>query len=120
MKIGDKINKLRAEMAADKVANKARGDRMQKYACLAIKQGINGWAWHEYMRMFASNDDQLKRLVGQDQAFNDGVYGEETLAYVIADGVCGINTIGFDSRLSATMRRELDDNLDDSDDPNFA
>lgn len=124
MKIIDKLTAIRTEMANDPQGNAALGDKMQKYSCLAIHQGSKNWAWHEYMRMFASNDDQLKRLLGDDDDFNATVWGQKTLAYIVAAGVCGINTVGTvggGAGLTTTMRNGLDaPDLDSTDDPNFA
>lgn len=110
MKIIDKIDMIRSKMIADKDGNAALGKKMQKYACLAVLNGIKSMEWHEYMRMFASNDDQLRRLLGEDDDFNNSVWGRKTLAYIVADGCCGIATVDT-SRLSNTMRNGLDEDV---------
>ena len=91
------------------------------------------------MTLFASNTDQLKRLNGEEPGFNGGVWGKKVLAYLVANGSCGVDTAraisppDADPRAVGTarfMRTQMIDALDgnhldgtalnDADDPDFA
>jgi len=121
MKIIEKIEKIKVAIENDPEGNASLGERLRKYGCLAVQQGINSRAWQEYMRIFASNPDQLKRLIGEDETFNASLWGPTTLAYLVANGCCGIDTGGNTRRgMSEAMEEVLDSgNLNSEDHQNF-
>ena len=121
MKIIDKMKKIETAVGLDPDGNATLGDFMKKYSCLAVQQGINSRAWKEYMRVFASNPSQLQRLIGEDQDYNETIYGPTTLAYLVANGCCGITTTAKTGRdMTPEMLEGIDSgDLDDSDHASF-
>jgi len=121
MKILERLEKIRDDVAADPLANAALGARMQELGCLAVEEGINSRAWEQYMRLFASNPDQLKRLIGKDEEFNQTFWGRKSLAYMVANGCCGIDTNGNTiNGMNSGMRATLDSlGLSSVPDPSF-
>lgn len=133
MKIIDKLNQIHQEMSADPDGSVGFGNRLQKLSCMAVRGGIDSRAWTNYMKLFASNPDQLRRLCGEDEAFNDTLYGLNSLSYMGGNGNCGIDTVGApiaagaDPRAVGTARfmtTEMIDGLDagglnSADDPAF-
>jgi hypothetical protein len=124
MKIIDKLIMIHQAMAADPDGQAAFGDRLQKLSCMAVRKGMDSRAWSDYMKLFASNPDQLRRLCGEDEAFNETLYGLNSLAYMGGNGGCGIDTVGApmpagaDARAVGTARfmtTEMIDGLDAGD-----
>jgi hypothetical protein len=139
MKIIDKIQAVFLTLRDDPDGEGALlGEKLQEFGCAAVADGINPLDkdsnWRKYMKLFASNPAQLRRLNGEDAAFNDSLWGKKTLAYLVANGCCGSETtaatgincfaaapaIGTARHMSPEMIASLDSELDDSDDPAFA
>jgi hypothetical protein len=55
----------------------------------AIMSGIGSAAWNTLMKRFASDDDQLRRLSGNDEVFNRFIWAKTCLAYIAGDANCG-------------------------------
>lgn len=112
MKIIEKIEKIRLAIENDPDGNAAFGDNMQELACKAVEQGINSRAWADYMRLFASNPSQLKRLIGEETAFNGSLWGKKTVAYMVANGCCGVDTGGGGGGTGRAMNPDMIAGLD--------
>jgi hypothetical protein len=72
-------------------AGKTEAKRLGDLAIDAILGGIGSSEWRKYMINFASTSNQLARLSGDDD-FKDEEYGAETLAYIVANSTCTIDT----------------------------
>lgn len=48
--------------------------------------------WTKLMTHFKNNDDELKRLCGQEKQFNQADWGLECLAYIAGDSTCTSDT----------------------------
>ncbi len=86
MKIIEKIEAWK--VAADKDANLY--EELQKESVAAVIGGIKSDDWKIWMKRFHSNNQQLQRLLGEDNL--DPRYRNEVLGYVGAGGVCGGGT----------------------------
>jgi hypothetical protein len=90
-------------------------DRMiQDQSVAAIINGKASVAWHDYMSNFSSNDPQLQRLLGNDQAFmnHSTGWGPIILAYIVSGGVCGGGTgLSLPADMSTPFKQLLDGGL---------
>lgn len=77
--------------------------------------GIKSDEWRNYMSILASNEDQLKRLTGNDALANES-YVRESSAYLVTNSTCGGHT---PQRLPEFVDVRIDDGLDPKTDPNF-
>ncbi len=81
-------------------------------AVLAGQIGADGKVtreWHEYMLLHVSNPEQLRRLRGEDDAFNALPYARKVLAYILGNGTCSVDTR---ARTIANLDEEMIFNLD--------
>jgi hypothetical protein len=90
-------------------AGPALANELQLAAVKAIQSGLGGFDWKNYMCNFASNPEQLNRLVGDEDAFNATLYGKDSLAYLVANSTCGMTT---ETRTASFMNLEMLDGLD--------
>lgn len=120
MKIIKKVNSVKDAILAEQTAGggSGRGTKGYKLKVAAIKAtlgGINSNDWKKYMSIFASNEDQLKRLTGRDANAAD-TWVKETSAYLVANGTCG----GFTPNgLPQFLKAEIDDGLPEATDPAY-
>jgi hypothetical protein len=61
---------------------------LSEAAIKAIRGGVVSRDWAKYMTAFADNEQQLKRLIGEDELANEG-YVIVSSAYLVANGGCG-------------------------------
>ena len=129
MKIVDKI-----KASHDKIIEDPDGvgagiaNDLGSLAADATYDGVKSRKWAEYMKNFASNKAQLKRLCGEDPAFNINEWSQRCLAYTVGNSICtiethrGKNSAGEDSEgtlnyLKPEMRVGLDFGLDSTTGP---
>jgi len=111
-KIVDKIRELNAfiETNAENDEGLARALEIQDMAAKAIDKGMQSQEWEDYMKLFATTPDQLRRLKGLDSMRTDKPWGLNALVYLVANGVCTMgsraNTVRF---MDAEMIAGLDD-----------
>lgn len=114
-KIVEKLKDIESDI---KAGNKSLALRLQSEAVEAICGGLGSEAWKKYMCNFASNPDQLQRLIGNDVDFmkkEKNPYGRETLAYIVGNSTCGVPTDAGTSRnIQAAQLGDLDRDLDDT------
>ena len=111
MKIVEKIKQIHSQIK-DNPDDPALAQKMQELAVKAMYSGINHDDWKQYMSNFASSPEQLQRLIGKDEAFNNTKYGRLTLAYVVANSTCGMGTTTETGRdMSPGMLEALDSGL---------
>lgn len=116
MKIVDKIKQIHNFVKTP--AGAGKGAQMQIDAGEAIRNGINSPQWKKYMCHLASNPDQLRRLIGQDTAYMETVWGPHSLAYLVANSTCGTGTTAdTTANMPDPMKEELDRNLNSADAP---
>ena len=122
MKITAKINEIHTKVTDDPVGTANMANEFQSLAAQAALGGIKSRAWEKYMRKFASNKDQLKRLLGEDTDFNDNApWAAESLAYIVANSTCGIETgVGTVNNMPADWVATLDANLREDVEAEFA
>lgn len=90
--ITKKIQKSHDDIMTDPDgAGKAEARRLGDLAIKATLDGIKSRAWKVYMEQFTTEPKQLARLLGED-AFIKTEYGEECLAYIVANSTCTIET----------------------------
>lgn len=83
--------KIIEKMKVWRVATGTNPVLAKKLQGLAVAAVMDGKSWTEFLEYFHSNGQQLDRLLGNEQSFNDE-YGRAILAYVRASGVCGGGT----------------------------
>lgn len=93
----------------DNDEGKNRAEQLKNLAGEAIRNGMKSRAWEIYMREFASNEKELKRLIGEDEAFNKTEWGLDSLAYIAANSTCDVQTT---TRTAANMDKDMQNNLD--------
>lgn len=111
MSIVAKIKEISDFIEANKENDegKRHAKEMKDAAGEAIRNGMKSRAWETYMTRFATNDKELKRLIGEDEKFNKTEWGLDSLAYIPANSTCDIQTT---ARTLANMSTEMKDNLD--------
>ncbi len=124
MKIIDRIEEINTFLENNPEGGKAFARQLQLQAVDAIAAGLPPLsgplsAWEAYMSNFASNEDQLKRLKGQD-SFIDNVWGKEALCYMVANSTCTMGTTTDTGRLfDDDMRDALDQGMPIDEDESF-
>jgi len=115
MKIIDKISAW--SDAQDFSATES--SRLQQESTAAVLGGVGSAAWETFMRNFHSNNEQLQRLLGNDDFIRNHQYGETILAYLASDGTCGGGTkfSGVLDEMPGQWRIDLDADLDFATDP---
>jgi hypothetical protein len=120
MKIMDRVNLVRDAILAEQTAGGGNGPgtkgfKLKVAAIRATLGGIVSTDWEDYMTIFASNEDQLKRLTGRDASAPDA-WVKETSAYIVSNGTCG----GFTPLgLPQFLNPQIDDGLPEATDPAF-
>ena len=120
MKIIKKVNAVRDAILAEQAAGGGsgpgtKGFKLKVAAIKATLGGLSSEDWRKYMSLFASNEDQLKRLTGKDPNAADA-WVKETSAYMVANGTCG----GFTPNgLPQFLKVEIDDGLSEATDPAY-
>lgn len=114
-KIIDNITSVQMRILNDPVMGKELAKRLQTLALKATRESFGSPAWKAYMLNFASNPDQLKRLMGNDEEFNKDEYKKDALCYIVANSTCGIDTTvtGTGRNLESDMIRALDEGVKD-------
>ncbi len=86
MKIIDKMDELHLLIYKDPQGEGGRKAReLQEKAFAAICKGLRTPEWKAYACLFASNPEQLARLSGYDEEFNNTTWGPRALAYLAAN-----------------------------------
>lgn len=112
MKIRARITQVQEALHAQGTASKLHTD-FTSAALNAIRGGITSAEWKEYMRLFADNEAQLKRLTGEDSS-TEG-YVKVASAYLVANGTCGGHSpMGLP--LAFGVDERIDDDLPDQPD----
>ncbi|MEP6900754.1 MAG: hypothetical protein ABJA66_03330 [Actinomycetota bacterium] len=117
MSIMETINELHnfVEANKDNDGGKKRARDIKMLAVTAIRYGMKSRDWQEYMKEFAKEGEsvnplKLKRLIGEDEAFNKTEWSYETLAYIAANATCDVTTtVGTGNGLTTDMKNNLDD-----------
>ena len=110
-KISQNIQNIREQILAEGEAGGPVSTRIREQSILALKHGIESADWVLYMSNFADGNDQLRRLCGRDETFNETPYGTQLIAYVAAAGPCTVNT-GL-RLVTDDMDQDMKDRLDD-------
>jgi hypothetical protein len=87
-----------------------RAKELQQMAVDAMFHGIGSPQWKTYMEQISTNDFQLTRLTGKEEAFMKMDWGPLTLAYLVANGNCSMDsffgtTRDFDKEMRARVDR---------------
>lgn len=75
----------------------------------AIRYGMGSTAWRDYMSNFATTPQQLDRLWGRETAFNNTEWGYRSLAYMVANSTCTVESLptgvinGFEPEMIANL-----------------
>lgn len=96
-------------------AGKTRAEDIAKAAILAIKKGMNSDEWREFMSYYAKSGDELNRLCGLDQDFNDTHWGRMTPTYIAANALCTVRTTRKDEKIGHTLLNMPDDMIQNLD-----
>lgn len=67
--------------------------------------------WKTLMEYFANNDDELKRLCGEDDAFNQFDWSSQCLAYIAGNSLCTVTSAtmtGTGRNFTPEMEKDLD------------
>ena len=88
MKIIERIALVQAALIAQGTQTTLHG-KMTNAAINAVRGGITSTDWSKYMTLFADNEQQLKRLTGQDEVSQQEGYVKVSSAYLVANGTCG-------------------------------
>ncbi|HEY0426519.1 MAG TPA: hypothetical protein VGC76_01810 [Pyrinomonadaceae bacterium] len=112
-RILDKINENHNLIYSDpEAAGLSLANELQDLAIKAIHKGITSQAWSDYMSRFVTNAAQLERLKGNDPVFMALPWGPKTLAYLVANSTCGINTFtGTKNNMTPQMYNSLDEDF---------
>ena len=121
MKIREKIEAKRMRFINDMEATQMEADELQIDIAAAIRAGIGSREWRKVMLNFADNPAQLARLMGAD-AMSDTVWGENILAYIVANGLCTMGStfdtfLNMDADMIESLDRDLPDNVEPISDP---
>ena len=112
-KIIDKMDDI--HLAIYKDPEGAGGDlaeKLQELAFPAVVEGLGSPEWEKYMSEFVSTPAQLARLMGNEEVFNNNSWAKQTLAYIVANSTCGIETTtGTRKNLTPEMIFSLDDGI---------
>src|SRR5262245_12963261 len=116
MSIIGKINEIHLFVDANKdnEEGQRRARDLKMLAVKAIRFGLKSRDWEAYMREFAKegeapdetvNAAKLQRLIGEDPAFNNTEWWDETLAYIAANATCDVTTtVGTNNGLTIKMK----------------
>lgn len=104
----EEISKFIDQNRNNEIGQKRAKD-LKDLAGKAIRNGMQSRDWETFMKEFASNEQELKRLIGEDQAFNQTQWGLDSLAYIPANSTCDVATT---TRTVANMSDEMKENLD--------
>ena len=119
-KISENIRAARDTIVTNPFGTFAKDVRDQSID--AIFAGIdNGNAWRTYMNNFSVNAQQLTRLCGEDDTFNNDPHGwsKQILAYIVASGVCGGGTgMSMADAMPDSLKSVLDGGIDNTPDGN--
>ncbi len=113
MKIIEKIDLIHEFIKNDPTgAGATVASEIQRLSTRAIRNGVQSEHWKDYMCIFASNPAQLQRLIGNDNDYNQTAWGDISLAYVTANGMCGVGTTtGTRKNLPEQLVEGLDEGL---------
>jgi hypothetical protein len=109
MKIIENAKKVQRALLHDVMVGGDLAVQLQKKAVLAIRGGKDSAEWKEYMAIFADNEEQLQRLLGNDPAVADQTWFLESTAYLVSNGVC---TSPSAAHFINDVNPQLDDGLD--------
>ncbi len=111
MKITDKIKQRSEDFQQGGSQAQTKADKLRKKAMKAVLGGINSADWHEYMKENADNPEQLQRLIGKDDLYQEEL-DQLVLGYVASNAVCGMGTTTRTlNGMNAAMIASLDHNL---------
>ena len=88
MKITSNIEKVRQEI----IAGTTTGVEVAEDAMEAIFNGLGSDEWEKLMKRYASDDKELERLCGREDAFNQTQWGKFCLVYIAGDSTCTSET----------------------------
>lgn len=112
MKIVEKLNDIHCTIySSPKGAGGIIAEKLQKESVQALLKGKGTTEWETYMRNLVDPTipAQLDRLTGKDAKFNALPYADQTLAYLVANSICGIATAtGTKNNLDDNMLESLD------------
>lgn len=113
-KIVDNIKSVQMQILGDSVTGLEFSKILQRLALKATREKIGSLAWKAYMLNFASNPDQLKRLMGNDENYSEE-YQKDILCYMVGNSTCGADTTatGTGRNIDPKMLIALDAGLKD-------
>jgi hypothetical protein len=110
MKLNEKLEAVRLQI---KNGDNALADKIGMDAVNAIFTGMrdaNGDvtpAWETLMRNFTTDQKELDRLCGKDDAFNNSKWGAFCLAYIAGDATCTADTAFTTGARRSIITRDL-------------
>jgi hypothetical protein len=125
-KITEKILEIHAQIRDGGIKPGEAGDALAEsfgqQATAAIINGKDSVEWQKFMSNFASNADQLKRLLGRDTDFNKNDWSSRSLTYIATNPMCTtttvtgsrfVDTVEVPNRWTLnTMRQDMIEGLD--------
>jgi hypothetical protein len=84
--------------------------QVKAVAVKAVRGGKDSDDWKKYMAIFADNEAQLQRLLGNDALANESWF-PETTAYLVSNGVC---TTPSSLRFTDNIDEHIDDDINDT------
>lgn len=76
----------------DITAGRTSGVEVANEAVQAISDGLGSDAWEKLMNRYAKTPQELDRLCGREQKFNDTQWGKFCLVYIAGDSTCTSET----------------------------
>ncbi|MBK7705068.1 MAG: hypothetical protein IPJ30_04630 [Acidobacteria bacterium] len=58
----------------------------------ALRNGVKSPEWEAVAKEYAEDEDDLKKLMFQDELFNQEEWAEVAVGYVIGGGVCTVSS----------------------------
>ena len=110
MKILQNAKKVQRALLHDIMLGGHLAVELKEAAVQAVRGGKDSDEWKSYMAIFADNEAQLQRLLGNDAAANEPWF-EGSTAYLVSNGVC---TSPSAAHFINDIEAAIDDNLDDS------
>ncbi|HEY0407799.1 MAG TPA: hypothetical protein VGC89_18835 [Pyrinomonadaceae bacterium] len=108
MKIMQNIKKVQRAVLHNATLKGNLAAQLKTVAVKAVRGGKDSDDWKKYMAMFADNEAQLQRLLGNDLAAAESWF-PETSAYLVSNGVC---TTPSGLRFTENIDARIDDGLD--------
>lgn len=126
-KIAEKLEAIHIFIKEGSPDGQKLASEIQKLSTKAISGGMKSRDWESFMNKLSDCLDdpsspgalkfdaaQLIRLIGEDETFNQKPLADVTLAYLPANGVCGLTTTTDTGRTMTGLLVMLDDQSADA------